>query len=247
MKQGICVIMLLLFVGLICLGMWGCHGNNAAGGGGEAIALGTNHIITGGEEWNYNVSGTLQPADGPAQTFGPVPAKISIGDEVVPLQTPPNAWVYAVEADFTVGDREESFRHAVAVRQGVGGVMTVVGFTPHLEGVPGRLDDPIPGLDLIGFQTMPEWSGISNVQDGWGQFEADATFTGLETVNTEADSFRTVKVEGEYSLAGFPVTLVTWFNPQVGCFVRMTEHWEEWDGATMDLVFELTSTNVEYE
>ncbi len=247
MNQRVFVIVLVLLVGLICLGMWGCHGNNIAGGNGQAIGLGTNHIIAGGEEWNYNVSGTLQPAAGPAQNFGPVPAKISIGDQVVPLQTPPNAWVYAVEADFTVGDREESFRHAVAVRQGIGGVMSVVGFTPHLEDVPGRLDDPIEELHLVGFQMTPNWSASSNVQGGWGQFEADANFQGLETVNTGAGNFRTVKVEGEYSLAGFPVTLVTWFNPQIGCFVKMTEHWEEWDGATMDLTFELTSTNVEYE
>lgn len=241
-------LVLLLCMSVICLGLWGCSDDdNGNDDDGTAVALGSNHLITGGEEWNYSLRGTLDPADGPAQSFGPVAAKVSIGDEVVTLQVAPNAWVYALEADFSVGGRDESLRHALAVRQDDNGVMTVAGITAHLDGLPGRLDDPIPGLDLVGFQTMPNWAGTSNVQGGWGEFEADANYVGLETVSNAAGRFRTVKVEGDYSLGDFPVTLVTWFNPQLGCFVKMTEHWEESDGTTMDLTFDLSSTNVNYE
>ncbi len=227
----------------------GC-GDDDSEGGDEGVALGDNHIYAAGDSWGYRLTGTYTPSGGAAIAFGPAAATLTYDATVVALGLAAvDTQFIKLEADFAVGtDHDEQFRHAFAITQDRSGVIQLVGLTPHLTTASDMeaLSTPITGLDFAGFPTSLAWTGSGTLAT-YGDFAVDSDFEAAETISTPLGKFQTNRVKGTYTLDDFPVTLTTWLNPQVGMFVQMREQWEEADGSTMNLLFQLTSTTVTYE
>lgn len=194
-------------------------GGNGGGGGNADVQLGTMRQYTGGEAWNYNLTGTFVLAGGGTTAITPAQAQLTYSANDVVVGAVTGCHLLTLTVPVTIGAESHTETFVVALKQEADGTLRLVGFDPN-AGAVSALASPIDGPAAGAFATTANWGG-TRASDMYGEFQINCTNNGTENVVAGGHTYVCHKVTGTKVVGGFQSNFTIWINPQLGAFPRM--------------------------
>jgi hypothetical protein len=227
-------LVVLLCVSVLVL-LIGCGGSDDEEEGGDVVPLGTMRHYVGGEQWQYNVTGTFVSGTGLTTALTPAVATLTYSADTTTVGgTVSHTMTLTIPLAYPGYNETETFK--IALTQDVDGNLALTGIDANANLLEPLIEPfALPGPSSFGH----DWSSAADVT-AYGLLEATTKYKGTENVPTGGRTYECYKYEGTKALAGFETTLNAWLNPQVGSFVKLNHIYPD-SGGTLNATLSLTS------